>query len=214
MGPSLKAACVLLGASFSWQYREERGNSEKRGPGLPILALLLASQGLAQCEGWNTSPFFLSATAAEVGACLAVGADPNARTIGLGYAPLHLASGFNDDPATIAGLIAAGADLGAREKRFLATPLHLAARYNKNPLIAATLVKAGAEVDSRNRRNSTPLHLAVRFNEPAVIEALLDAGADATARDAEGKTPWDYAQENEALRGTDAWWRLREGGLD
>ena len=40
-------------------------------------------------------------------------------------------------------------------------------------------------------------YLAVRFNEPAVIEALLDAGADASARDSEGKTSWDYAQDLE-----------------
>ena len=39
---------------------------------LPVLALLaVASQGLAQgCEGWNTSLFFLAATAAEVESCL------------------------------------------------------------------------------------------------------------------------------------------------
>ena len=61
----------------------------------------------------------------------------------------------------------------------------------------------------------TPLHYAARFSRnPAVIETLLEAGADASARDNEGKIPWDYAQENEALRGTDAWWRLREGGLE
>ena len=45
-------------------------------------------------------------------------------------------------------------------------------------------------------------------------KALLAAGADASARDGEGKAPWDYAQENEALRGTDALWRLREGSLE
>ncbi|MCY4355607.1 MAG: hypothetical protein OXC09_12695 [Truepera sp.] len=96
---------------------------------LPILALLaLAGQGLTQgCEGWNTSLFFLSA-----------GPDVNARTIGLGYTPLHWAVWFSDDPAA--------------------------------------------------------------------IEALLDAGADATARDLSGNTPWDYTQDNEALRDTDAYW--------
>ena len=30
------------------------------------------------------------------------------------------------------------------------------------------------------------------------------------ARNAVGKTPWDSAQENEALKGTDAYWRLNE----
>ena len=44
----------------------------------------------------------------------------------------------------------------------------------------------------------------------AVIEALLDAGADATARNAAGQTPWDHAQENGVLRGSDAYWRLND----
>ena len=42
------------------------------------------------------------------------------------------------------------------------------------------------------------------------IDALLAAGADATARNAAGQTPWDLAQENDALRGADAYWRLND----
>ena len=54
-----------------------------------------------------------------------------------------------------------------------------------------------------------PLHSAARFNEnPAMIEALLEAGADVNARDKNGGTPWDLAQENEALKGSDAYLRL------
>ena len=30
------------------------------------------------------------------------------------------------------------------------------------------------------------------------------------ALDLDGKIPWDYAKENEALKGTDAYWRLNE----
>ena len=114
---------------------------------LPILALLaVASQGLAQgCEGWNTSLFFLAATPAEVESCLAAGADVNARSIGLGYTPLHWVVWFSDDSA--------------------------------------------------------------------VIEALLDAGADATAQDIDGNTPWDYAKYREVLQGSDAYQRLSEALL-
>ena len=46
--------------------------------------------------------------------------------------------------------------------------------------------------------------------EPAVITALLDAGADPKARNATGKTPWDHAKDNEALKGSDAYWRLND----
>lgn len=45
---------------------------------------------------------------------------------------------------------------------------------------------------------------------PAVVDALLKAGADAAARDRAGKTPFDFAKKNSALKGTDAYWRLNE----
>lgn len=60
----------------------------------------------------------------------------------------------------------------------------------------------------RGRRHP-PVHLAVGYNDnPAIVGALLDAGADATARDNRGSTPWDYAQDDKALKGTAAYWHL------
>ena len=57
----------------------------------------------------------------------------------------------------------------------------------------------------------TTLHIAARYNgNPAIVEALLEAGAEATARDNPGKTPWDYAKDREALQGSDAYQRLSE----
>ena len=53
--------------------------------------------------------------------------------------------------------------------------------------------------------------MAAVFNSnPAVIVALLDAGADPGARTEAGETPWDLAQENDALEGTDALQRLND----
>ena len=49
---------------------------------------------------------------------------------------------------------------------------------------------------------------AVENANPEVINTLLEAGGDARAKGSEGKTAFDYAEENEALRGTDAYWRL------
>ena len=46
------------------------------------------------------------------------------------------------------------------------------------------------------------------------IEALLDAGANAMARNAAGETPWDLAQANEALQGADGYWRLNDARFD
>jgi ankyrin repeat protein len=40
---------------------------------------------------------------------------------------------------------------------------------------------------------STPLHLAARFDQKDAAELLLEYGADAAARDGEGRTPADLA---------------------
>ena len=45
---------------------------------------------------------------------------------------------------------------------------------------------------------------------PAMIEALLNAGADPKVRDKDDKTPWDYAKDKESLKASDAYWRLNE----
>ena len=83
------------------------------------------------------------------------------------------------------------------------TPLHYAAQ-GKEPALVTTLVKAGAKVNARDERGGwTPLHLAAWFGKtPAVVTALLEAGADPAARDKAGKTPWDYAKANAALKGS------------
>ncbi len=91
------------------------------------------------------------------------------------------------------------------------TPLHYAAQGQAARLVTA-LVNAGAKVGARDERGGwTPLHLAAWFSKtPAVVAALLSAGADPAARDKAGKTPWDYAEQNAALKDTAPYWRLQE----
>jgi hypothetical protein len=53
--------------------------------------------------------------------------------------------------------------------------------------------------------------VAARYTKnPETIITLLEAGADGTAVNERGKTPFYYADENEALAGTDAYWALND----
>ncbi len=153
-------------------------------------------------------------TASEVKAALAAGADPGAHEDSLGDTPLHRAARDNSNPSVIKALIEGGADPGARNRKGF-TPLHKAAR-NANPSVITALIEAGADPGARGGRGGfTPLHsAAVKSSIPSVILALIEAGADPAARDEYGKTPFDYAKNNEDLKGTDAYRLLNERGAD
>ena len=113
----------------------------------------------------------------------------------------------------ITALIEGGADPDARGDAGL-TPLLRAAHSASNPSVITALIEGGADPDAReDGYGYTPLHLAVghNYSNPSVIEALIEGGADPAARDNAGSTPFDYAKENEALKGTDAYRLLKEG---
>ena len=74
-----------------------------------------------------------------------------------------------------------------------------------------TLLKAGADIKAQNKYGVTVLMYAADYNQnPEVITTLLKAGADTKAKDIYGYTAFDYAQENDKLKGTDAYWALRD----
>ena len=125
-----------------------------------------------------------------------------------GMTPLHLAAMNNSAPSVITALIEGGADPDARnEFDFTFTASHATAEENLAASVMVSMIGAMIAV--------TPLHMAAWHNEnPSVITALIEGGADPGARDEWGKTPFDYAEDNEALRGTEAYWRLNDGRFE
>ena len=73
-------------------------------------------------------------------------------------------------------------------------------------------LEAGADLEARGEDGWTPLHVAAGLSgTPAVVTALLAAGADPAARDAGGRIPWDHIGDDSPLKGTYVYRRLNEG---
>ena len=130
-----------------------------------------------------------------------------------GWTPLHFAVLFGrEDAARL--LLDEGAPVNAHE-RGSHTPLGLAAAHAEEGL-AVLLLARGADPNQPDAEGLTPLHLASRSdriglwllgedNETlaqeklarvAVVRRLLAAGADKSARDADGRTPYDVAVQD------------------
>ena len=146
-------------------------------------------------------------------ALLNAGADPNVRHWG-GVTPLHYAAGSNENPAAIEALFNVGADPNVR----IVYPAAVEPLFRESPALEALAYRgmlftapADPDLPDWTGDTDTPLHWAARSNKnPAVIEALLNAGAGPNARDRNGKTPWDLAKDREALKGSDAYWKLNQ----
>ena len=165
------------------------------------VALAVPVQAQVDCANWNTRDFFKAAEVSDVIRCLEAGADPNERADG-GWTPLY----FAGSAEAVTALLEASADPMARSLHG-GTPLHWA---TTNEAVTA-LLQAGANLEARDEYSGTPLHRAAELSKnPAVIKVMLDAGADTAARNAAGKTPWDLVQVNDALKGSDAYWRLND----
>ena len=108
---------------------------------------------------------------------------------------LHAAA-FMYDVDVARHLVAAGADVHARNRR-CAEPLHAAVmggpgpdKWNPPAQVAMIdyLVEIGADPNARAAGGVTPLHRAVRNRCAAAVQALLEAGADASLTNDSGST--------------------------
>src|SRR5437879_3589010 len=90
------------------------------------------------------------------------------------------------DKAALRALLQQHADVSAPQIDG-ATALHWAV-YRDDLEAAEVLIAAGAKVDAANREAFTPLAMASLYGNTPMIERLLDAGADAKQRLANGET--------------------------
>jgi ankyrin repeat protein len=116
------------------------------------------------------------------------------RVGGTGWAPLYIAAREGHEEIARVLLIA-GADVhGGKEN---SSPLGWAVSANRpNLKLVKLLIDRGAEV---NRHDSlfkyTPLHHAAQDGNVELVQLLLAAKADPTAKESHGKTPLDLAKE-------------------
>ena len=86
---------------------------------------------------------------------------------------------------------------------------------NLTPEGVRAALDAGADVEASLEGGGMSLMLAAWNNDnPEVVLALLNAGADPSIQDNEGKTAWDLIQGNDALKDTDAYSELKDRSSD
>lgn len=117
---------------------------------------------------------------------LELGVDPN-KAGQNGSAPLADAA-LKGDLAAARALLAGGARLDAMSEAGT-LPIHDAALGDQAAMLRE-LAKQGADGNARTRTEAqTPLHIAAVMGKMKALAALVEIGADLSAKDAQGRTP-------------------------
>jgi ankyrin repeat protein len=163
-----------------------------------LVELLLANGAKANVTNEaGITPLGLAAKKdlASVKALLAAKADPNGGTFNL---PLHVAVG-GTDAAIVDALLQAGADANRSAKSTgsgssPATPLLLALAGNKTDFVKLLLAYK-ADPNGKGRKD-LPIILDAT-QSPAILKALLEAGANPNVQTSEGHTPLFFSTMND-----------------
>ena len=78
------------------------------------------------------------------------------------------------------------------------TPLHVAAAVGEK--CVRVLLDHGADANARDDLKTTPLHWAAGYSDVETVKALVEAGADVTAKDAVGLSALDHANRGNRRR--------------
>lgn len=108
-----------------------------------------------------------------------------------GDTALMIASFLGNAPA-----LAALLEKGAQVNQTGWTALHYAAANGHDGIIRMLLDKS-AYIDAESPNKTTPLMMAARAGKIHTVKLLLDEGADATLKNAQGMTAIDFAAKND-----------------
>jgi ankyrin repeat protein len=112
-----------------------------------------------------------------------------------GWLPLHLAAAFAE-PSAVELLLEHGAHIHQVSHNPMRNQaLHACVALSNSIANLRLLLEAGASVNATQAGGYTPLHQSAASGKAAVVELLLEHGADKTLRCDQGKTPADYARE-------------------
>ena len=174
-----------------------------------LMCGMVSGHAALSCSDWPNKDFFQAASVEDVRDCLANGASVGSRDEN-GRTPLHWAAASRD-VAVILELLTAGANpelvdtTGQRA-------IHVAAAEGRNPTIISYLVAWGSDAEaevsgkggrcpwSTRRCAVVPLHRAAARPDGAdFVASLLATGANANARDDQGRTPLHHAASGAAV---------------
>ena len=165
-------------------------------PGL-ITALMKVGADVNARDGTDGTPLHNAAfneNPAVITTLVRAGADVKVKDK-FGKTPLHYAVKHNDNPEVVKALLQAGVDVNVMDKTG-ATPLHYATR-NVNPPKPTNFSGLYSETRKYFMRVTKEVtkntDWKLERTNPAVITALMKAGADVNAKDNSGYTPLYYA---------------------
>lgn len=116
-----------------------------------------------------------------------------------------------NDADAVRAAISAGGSLASVNDAGL-TPLMAASAAGADKDVLAALIDAGADVNRQASSGVTALMLAARHADATTVLYLLNAGADPTLKDLEGRTAILDAADNSSVRNSGLYPRLKELG--
>jgi ankyrin repeat protein len=151
--------------------------------------ILLNAGAAASAErGDGSTPLHIAVRknhAVVVRRLLEQGADASAKDK-YGSTPLHVAARAGE-AGLVSLLLQNGADASAKDNEGM-TPLHITTREGHNEATQMLLSSQDTKVSEKCNRGLTALHFATLHGELYIIEALLERGAEASAKDDSGCT--------------------------